>query len=112
MRKIADDSMMCKTVKIKENELTALIDTGSKHNIMTMETYKNLNVKLAETNVYLIGFENKNNKDRAKPFDEFEQYFIIDNDLILGEKFCKQTEIKITRNRITIKKTKKKKKTF
>lgn len=71
-------------MKIKENECKALIDTGSKHNIMTVETYKNLNVKLTETNVYLIGFGNKNNNDRVKPDRRMVQRrYYNDNNMIM-----------------------------
>jgi len=57
---------------MKSNKYTALIDTGSKYNIVSETTYVSLNnPKLSDVNIFLVGFGNNN---RVKPFGSFKEY--------------------------------------
>jgi len=66
-RKVCYDKLsMCKEIYMKSNKYTALINTGSKYNIVSETTYVSLNKpKLSAVNIFLVGFGNNN---RVKPF--------------------------------------------
>jgi len=101
------------TVEANNITFTALIDTGSKYNLVTDTTFKNLNKpKLSECNIYLIGF-GKSDQNKIKPSGSFEhkitidgEHFVtkflvvesqfLDKEMVLGEEFCKQAQLTIS----------------
>jgi len=69
---------------MKSNKYTALIDTGSKYNIVSETTYLSLNKPiLCAVNIFLVGFGNNN---QVKPFGSFTEEFEVD-DQVFEENF-------------------------
>lgn len=115
------NSLMSKTVKINENNYTALFDTGSKFNIISEKVYANVKEqKLDQVNVFLVGFGQK--RDQIRSIASLKRNVVIDNeqykvnffavsnayidiDIIIGEEFCKEVEIKIDRDGLHFDKT-------
>jgi len=104
---------MCITVEANNITFTALIDTGSKYNLVTDTMFKYLNKpKQSECKIYLIGFGSDQNK--IKPSGSLEhkittidgehfnaKYLVVesqflDKEMVLGEEFCKQAQLTIS----------------
>jgi len=62
---------------MKSNKYTALIDKGSKYNIVSETTYVSLNKpKLSAVNIFLVSFGNNH---QVKPFGSFKEEFEVDD---------------------------------
>ncbi|XP_065355311.1 uncharacterized protein LOC135949685 [Calliphora vicina] len=99
-----------------------LFDTGSKFNVVSNDVYERLkSPKLGKSDFYLVGFGNQGNQNKIKPIGNFEQNINIDDDeyiltfhvvptdsidvdVILGNEFCKFSEINITSDGLKIRK--------
>lgn len=117
------NNAMIKEIKFGDFKTSALFDTGSKFNIMTENVYKSLkNSKMTTSNVYLIGFGNKD-ENKIKSIGRVNCAFEIDNEnfelqfevvpnicldvpVVLGTEICSQAEIKINPSGLIIKKLK------
>ncbi|XP_039232596.1 uncharacterized protein LOC120322014 [Drosophila yakuba] len=110
-RKVSEDKLsMLKEIYMKQKKFKALLDTGSKYNIISETTYLKLNKpKLSAANIFLAGFGNNN---KVKPFGSFKEEFeddsqkfqenflvvssdFLDVDVVLVAEFCNNAKTQI-----------------
>ncbi|XP_036328484.1 uncharacterized protein LOC118740858 [Rhagoletis pomonella] len=76
-----EDDALNKSIEIGGKKFIALLDTGSKFNLVTQNVFQHLNKpELREVQIQLVGVGEKRNENKIKPIGSFKETVRIDDD--------------------------------